>query len=271
MTRWCVTIALALGFVLSAGSANAALTKDQQKCVSELNKGLEKVDKTLNKEISGCVKSFQKEKGVTDINACFAADAKGKIAKTKTKAIEADAKKCDGVDKLGDPKRPSVFATNATTTNMAAMDKASALIEIVFGSDVNNTLIVASADKDAAKCQETMLKDLSKCQATKLKLFSKCKKDAMKDGKDPFPAGAMTPAELETCIFNDVLAKGKIAKTCDDDGLVSGKPDKMPQGPREEVRRQGSRHVRGLPALLPALHRGRRGVHPRLPRGPARV
>ncbi len=91
--------------------------------------------------------------------------------------------------------------------NQAALDKEGALLEVLFGSDVNSAVILKAQDNDASKCPQTIARDLKKCQDTKLKEFEKCKKSAL-------VSGAMTNAELEACVLAD--AKGKIAKACDD-------------------------------------------------------
>lgn len=197
-----------------ATPAHGALTKDQQRCVVTLNKSLAKVSKMVGKEIRGCLKDFQKEKnGVTDIPACVAADRKGKVLKATNKTTDLEVKRCVGNDKNGDPKLPGVFATDGANVNQAAVDKEAAVLAALFGSDPNATVITAAADKHAAKCQETVSKDATKCQDTLLKEFNKCKKNALKVGKDPFPAGAMLDADLVQCVFDD--PKGKIAKKCD--------------------------------------------------------
>ena len=208
----CLTVVSIL--LLCPSAASAALTKDQQKCVNALNKSLFKVSKIAGKENRSCLKDFQKEKnGVTDIPACVAADRKGKLQKTTDKTEDFEAKRCVGNDKNGDPKLPAVFATDADTVNQAGIDAQAAVLAAVFGANPNAAAITAATDKNAAKCQDTVTKDATNCHDTLLKEFNKCKKLALKDRKEPFPAGAMLETELVQCVFDD--PKGKIAKKCD--------------------------------------------------------
>ena len=48
--------ALLVTLAFAAGEASAQLSKDDQKCVNEINKNVEKVTKALNGNINKCIK-----------------------------------------------------------------------------------------------------------------------------------------------------------------------------------------------------------------------
>ena len=152
---------------------------------------------------------INKGNGVTDIAQCVLDDRKDKIAKAKMKTHTDDAKKCNGNDKDGVPKRPDFGVTDPNTVNQAAMQKEMALLEVLYGSDLDGAIDEAT-NKDAAKCQEAVAKALKKCQDTKLKEYNKCKQGALKQGN----------RTLVGCVLLDV--KDKIEKKCnlDDEGKV---------------------------------------------------
>jgi hypothetical protein len=201
--------ALCAWFLLSAGLASGA-SSDQQKCINALNKNLAKVASTTGKEYNSCIKNKAKGAGgVTDVEACVAADGKGKIGKATAKTVSDETKNC-----AADP--PTFGATDAATVNQLALDKEAALMAVIFGSDIDASLALEAVEKDRSKCQQAIAKDLTKCQDTQLKEFNKCKKTVLK-------AGADTALELEACVLDDPA--GKIAKKCDLDS--GGKVDKI--------------------------------------------
>ncbi|MFQ5513351.1 MAG: hypothetical protein ACE5FG_02850 [Myxococcota bacterium] len=182
---------------LGSGTAWASLPSSQQSCVNTINKNLQKVSSKLGKEISSCLKDFAKGKSVTDIPACVAQDRKGKVAKAKNKALAADNSNCI-------PNPPRLY-TGAANANLAATAKEAAVLEILFGSDVNGNAITEATDKNGSKCQQKITKDLTKCQDRKLKEFNKCKKDALKNLGDV--------AEVEACV-SSLSTNSKVAKAC---------------------------------------------------------
>lgn len=194
---------------LAAGPTSAA-TKDQQNCINTNNKNLQKVTSAIAKDIDACIKDHAKGAlGTMTPTQCFVADRKGKVSKAKNKTVSGFNGRCVGNDKDGNPKLPPFGVSDPNTIIAAAEDKESALIEVLFGSDVAGVLIPEAVDKDASKCQQKVAKTYKKCQDTQLKEFNRCKKNALK-------AGANSALELESCMLAD--AGGKIAKACDQSG-----------------------------------------------------
>ena len=151
-----------------AGDAAAAQTKDQQKCTNTMNKDGQKAAAGAAKDIQTCVKGF----------------AEG-----------------------GEPIRPSFGVSDPDTINAAALAKEQAIIGDIFGSDLLSVAVkTEAADKDASKCQQTLLKDVYKCQDTVMKEFNACKKDGLKSGI------IQSADDLAGCICES--PKNKITKAC---------------------------------------------------------
>ena len=156
---------------------HAPLDKDQQKCVNEMNKNGEKVNKAQLKDIEKCLKDYQKGKLTTSFEMCTTADRKGKVRTAQDKAITGEDKKCAP---LAVP--PHFAYTDATTVNQSAVDGALALSYAIFGGPPvqDADLATKASDKDTAKCQLQMLKQASKLENTVLKEINKAKKQAIK-------------------------------------------------------------------------------------------
>jgi hypothetical protein len=178
-------------------------TKDQQKCINALNKGLEKVAKAQGKEIAACIKNGSKGKlpeGQT-IEQCLVVDSKGKVDKARRKLAGAASSNCATPPDLG--------PTDPNTIGQAAVQKELDLIHDIFGSDLDAaSTIIPSSNKAGSKCQVDVTKAVGKCQSAHVKAFNKCKKDGFKRTDDWFDE----PSDLEPCVGSD--PKGKIAKTC---------------------------------------------------------
>ena len=182
----------------------AVQSKDQQKCINELNKNGAKVAKAQGKNNISCVKDASKGKLIGTIADCLTSDPKAKVSKAEQKALDKEGLKCA-------VETPDYAATSATTQNQVMVEKEMVLIEEIFGSDLETAVVTG----DAGKCQEQVHKQAQKCQDTKLKEFNKCKKDGLK-GKAA-PPGADLPfdnaADIELCMGHD--PKAKITKACD--------------------------------------------------------
>jgi len=214
------TARLAVGVlaVLWLGShalpAHAELTGAQRQCVSALNKGFATVSSTIAKQHLLCLKSYAKQKGVTDVPACVISDANGKTQAALEKALAADTQRCEGQDDAGVERRPPVGATSAANGNALAASAVSALFETLFGAGITAGVAIAADDPTLAKCQLAVAKAVTKCRTARLKAFNACKVKALKDGAD-------TAEAIAACFGSD--PKGKVAKACDD----STAPDKV--------------------------------------------
>jgi hypothetical protein len=154
------------------------LDKDQQKCIKDLNKRGEKVNKAQQKENEKCLKDFQKQKldGLS-FEDCTTADRKDKVAKAEDKTEDGEAKKCDPGN------LPDFGYAGADAVNQAAVGGAQALVDALFGNPVDDADLfpLDAPNKDSAKCQAEMLKRANKLELTVLKELNKAKKQALKE------------------------------------------------------------------------------------------
>jgi hypothetical protein len=189
--------------------AGQSQSRDQRKCINEANKNFAKVAKVQGKEIVKCIKDGLGGKLTGTIEVCMTADTKGKMNRARTKTIEKVGAKCA-------TRTPDFAFTSAATVNLLGVQKETDLFHEVFGSDLDNAIVLVDTEA-GAKCQQEIANLVGKCQDRKLKEFNKCKKSALK-GKDG-PA-VVSAAELEAICLDDVITggipdpKGKIATAC---------------------------------------------------------
>ena len=165
-----------LALLIFADAASAQLLKDQEKCLNAANKNAAKIVKAQGKDICACIKNGAKGKlGGQTIEECITSDAKGKVAKAKSKYD----------DKAGNCDAGFVNLADKEDVKQRAMDKDISLIHWIFGSDLDAAILDAKTNKDDSKCQLAVAKAAKKCQDEKLKAYNKCKKDAIKGKNGP--------------------------------------------------------------------------------------
>jgi cysteine-rich repeat protein len=178
-----------VSLLLAAGApqAQAQLNKAEQTCVNAVNKAGAKVAATQGKDNAACVKAGGS--GNLDnptVDACIAADNKGKVAGAQTKTTEAAASKC--------PDPPSFGFSSAATVNAAAENEEVALAQDIFGNPVDPNILT---DKPGATCQSSVIKSYEKLASTRMKAFNACKKTGFKESTVNFPS------QLQACMSND--------------------------------------------------------------------
>ena len=131
---------LLLGLLLSPAQAAAQVqTKDQQKCILELNKGLAKLAKERGKHLCKCIKAGSKGKLVgagPGIEACLrdtATFSKDKVARAEAKFLEKTAAKCADLSDPNNPTQPDFGISDPNTVLLVAADKELSLIRRIFG------------------------------------------------------------------------------------------------------------------------------------------
>ena len=190
-------------------SVSGPLSKDDQKCVNEVNKNVEKVGKALGGDISKCTKDAGKGKLTTTYTECLTADGKGKVGKATGKLTSKVGQKCPS-----DPAFPAIDTSDTAGMNASALAKELAMINSLMGSSLDGAIVDCEDNKDNCKCQAAIVKQMYKCQSAKLKSFNACKKDGLK-GKTTLIISA---AQLESQCMDDAGmipdAKGKIDKHC---------------------------------------------------------
>lgn len=220
MTIWGKLSLFALAIVVFAllpAGVRAAADRDQQKCINALNKDGAKVASKQGKQIVSCIKNAGKGKlpPMQSVTECLTADEKGKITAARDKTESDFDKKCvESVPSFGIPA-----GTVVATVNDAAAAAPLSLVTDLFGADLDAAVIDCASEKAGCRCQQAISKRYHKILDTKLKEFRRCKKSALKEGKDPFPSGAISAADLEKCVDDPATvgsiandAKGKINK-----------------------------------------------------------
>jgi hypothetical protein len=194
-------------FLLAHGVASA----DDDKCVNTANKKIAKVAKAMSGDIAKCIKDGGNNKLTGTIEECITSDPKGKVKKACGKAEEKINKDCPTP-----PAVPPIQTDDPNALCQIMIDKELAMIHAIFGTDLDEVVVMKDPDKDEWKCQSAVAKAAGKCQIAKLDTFNACKKDLLKAG-DPNDAGAVQDACMGTNGppnhgIPDV--KGKIAKKC---------------------------------------------------------
>ncbi len=203
--------ALVLSFSLVLTSpAAAALTKAQQQCVNTQNQSWQKITATFGKLTSTCIGIHNKD--LVGIVPCVPDIGGDKIDKAFFKAVDAYEKKCFGLDGDGQPKEPAVFSS-AEDFLFSTQIESYRMLGALYGVDIEAAATDNVENKPAATCQAAVAKTVLKCADVRRKSFNACKKNALAAGKEPFPLGAETPAELATCYGFD--PKGTLTKVCD--------------------------------------------------------
>ena len=170
-------------------------SRDQQKCINNLNKGAAKVMKRQGGEILSCLKNASRETLLGTLEECLTDDIKGKVLREQGKLNDnvGPGSSCD------DPNanEPDFGFSSAATGGQASVDKELRLVHSIFGGDLDSGVIVlADPDKAASKCQQAVWKAVQKCQDTKIKVFGSCKKNELK-GKNPSETEVGTAQQLQ--------------------------------------------------------------------------
>lgn len=178
--------------------AGAAVAQPQgnaeQKCINKINKGVSKVHAAQGKLNSGCIKDAVNEK-IPDADACIAADPKGKVAGKKAKLEADDLKACASAS-------PDFGYTSGVFAGSAAAQAELDLIHDLYGNPVQSGLYICDTNPAECLCQRQVNGRVNKLFRAMSKIFLKCKNPALAIGKDPFPMGASSAADLAQCISN---------------------------------------------------------------------
>jgi hypothetical protein len=185
--------ALCLGLLLSAGTALAAESNQQAKCINKINKDTIKVLAAKGKLGGGCVKDAVKTSLTPGAAAtsCLAADAKGKVSGKKAKTVSDEMKNCSA-------PLPDFAYTSAANANADADNAGGQLMQDVFGVSFG-ALLPCDTNPKECLCQRQAIDRVVKMFNAANQIFVKCKKFALAIGHDPFPLGASSAADIEKC------------------------------------------------------------------------
>ena len=198
------------GFLLAEDAALLPVppNKDGQRCINAHAKAAGIATKARGKLIGKCIKDTSKGKAA-DADACIAADAAGFALKADAKADKLVTKSCATGARFADPGAAAVSSAAGTGTDQ--------LLRAVFGTDggggIDDTIVRASDDKDAAKCQAAVYKGYDKMLGARVKTFARCAKSGLSAGdKDTAELlnSVGSALQLTECLFAD--PKNKVAQ-----------------------------------------------------------
>jgi hypothetical protein len=198
--------------LLAAGGARAQVqTPDQRACTSAMDGAFGRVAAAAARGIDGCLRAASRAAlpAGTDVEACGAADAK--LAKAAARAAATFEGRCagDGKRPPGSPKRPPYGVTDATSVSAAGTALAAGLAQDLLGEDLDLGVLLESAGKDAARCQQLAAREASACAAARLREHARCVRAGLKSATAPIDDAA----DLAACVGSD--PKGAIAKRCE--------------------------------------------------------
>jgi hypothetical protein len=182
----------------AAGAAwGVPQTKDQQKCITKVNRAGLKVHEMQAGANRACVKDFGRgglEQPTAEL--CLTDDPKGKVLKAQGKTTAAANKFCVGA---GVPDFGYSGDANVNTqTKQAEID----LMHDLFGNPVDPGLFTCDPATDECLCQRNMINRIEEVMKVIPRVFLRCKKVGLKEGADDFPNGIASVAELQQC-FDD--------------------------------------------------------------------
>lgn len=189
--------------VMAPGAFAQPQDSDQQRCINKINKAMIKLQAQQGKENSGCLKDYVKGVDLTSVGGaegCLTADRKGKVADRSAKTVSDESKNCVPAD------LPNFAYTSAANVNSVAVAQEVALMHDVYGNPIDNTLQLCDPNEQVCLCQRQASDRIEKIFRAAGKIFLKCKKAALEVGKDPFPVGAASPAEVATCVIGPSAA-----------------------------------------------------------------
>ncbi len=215
----CLSLAFGAAAVLAAPQ-----TKDQQRCLNDLTKAGANVVKAQNKSNWKCLRNANKgnidklgDSGDTlTAQACLTNDVGDKVAKKQARTVVKDGLRCQPPEGL-----PDYAYTGAAVINAAGSAVPIAMVEAIFGADLDAAVIDDDVDANGAKCQQEVLKRSNQIVDKAWKVLRKGIKDGLK-GKNRRAGTAPDVAihsllNLQSETIAQVLddVKGKIQKAED--------------------------------------------------------
>ncbi len=268
--------ALSLAVASPRPSAGQALGTVERRCVTAVDKGTAALAKTEALLALGCLKQAAAGKlgAAPTVEACIAADVKGKMAKRRLSVLRLETLHCVpgalpafGVPYLtapyDPPTTPELFDPNldevyAETTFSAAPAATLLTMHDAFGDPLDAGVLLKATNEAGAACQGHIAKALTHCAAAERKAILSCKKQSL--GMGAGTTAALISACLET--NGDPASgvpdpKGKIAKACTtavDAALTKYCTGQVPAALPGALRcRRRCRRMPGRPCRLPRL------------------
>lgn len=183
-----------------AGTATALETKAQQACIKASHKGFARVAAAEARAAASCLKAAAAGAPIQPtIAACIAADTDGKIADANSKATAAIQKACTEAPSFG----PADLSGAGVVA--AAAGQRTAILEELFGHDIEAALATKAGDADAAACQSALARAVDQCWKARVGTYAKCATSGL-------PSTITSAVALGECRSDD--SDGKVAKAC---------------------------------------------------------
>jgi len=165
----------------------------QIKCINELNKSSALVSQAQGDTAALCIKSAAKGNLSMSAGECVAADLKSKVARRQARTVAMGDSKCT-------TEQPTFGATDADTVNAGSAGGQVDLLAAIFGGDIDTALISCSDDGPSCKCQAKVARAAARLAYNRIKAYADCAKRAIQVNKQPFLSGAVSAADLESCV-----------------------------------------------------------------------
>lgn len=189
-----------------AASAQAGLSSAQQACVAAMNADGAAVARQQGKEQISCLRDAHAGTLVGPAQACLGADARGLVASRKSKANSDHLKLCTA-------PLPAFGYSDLNTVNQASQQSEYAIVEDVFGADLDVAVADCSVNKERCACQKKLLVVVEKISDARRKAFTKCKKQALVTADAADDIGrCITDAATAGSIQAESVASGKVGK-----------------------------------------------------------
>ena len=162
---------------------------DQQRCIRARTRSFERILKKQAGEVRRCLKNAAKDRLESSLAECLRADAKDRVDRTRFKNLRTTIKQC--------VEAPDFGPRDVATSNAVGIQSQLALIEDVFGSDLEAAIAREADSKDTARCQQAVYRTIDSCQQAKLTRFRLCIKKGLADGS--------VASEMELAACADLL------------------------------------------------------------------
>lgn len=181
-------VAAAVWGVAFAAPAQAQIQSGaQQRCIRTLNQGFQRIDKVQAGEARRCLKEAAADAIAGSIVACLRSDPDGRVRKQRFRNIARALRRCGEVPDFG--------PTDVATSNAVGIRSQGALLEDVFGPDLETVLAREVDAETTSECQRFIYAAVDSCQRAKLKRFRRCVKTGLARGSVASEAGLESCAE----------------------------------------------------------------------------
>jgi cysteine-rich repeat protein len=214
-----LTGVLALGAALAAmavSPAAAQIGKDQQTCITAMQKAFRRLDKQVGLQAASCLKNYAKGKelsplpSVDSIVECLADDPRGKIALASMRADADFVRRCP-------LPLPSFGPTDPWQLGLVGRVSPQNLVTDVWTDNLEAWIPLESVDPDGSSCQRKIWKAATKCEQAKIKEFGRCTRLGLRGSAVPGlidSAADMRDLCLGTGTASQPDPRGKVARSC---------------------------------------------------------